>query len=195
MANGEENMTGHNSGELTPAEHRALFMYHFNPILAQTEVCRRENEERKRLRKIARAAGIPSADLDYALRVATIEDTQIIKDEHIRHAQIAAFFALPIGTQVDMEFDAAEPIEDRAEREGAAAGYREQERIAPYGDTSKAAKKWLKAYDAALAAFKADAASADAKIKQRQASATADDTGANDPEESEPGGEGSTTLQ
>lgn len=187
-------MTGHNSGELSPAEHRAVFMFHFNAVLAQTEICIRENDERKRLRKLAKAAGIPSADLDYALRIATIEDQQIIRDEHIRHAQIAAFFALPLGTQTDLDFD-AEPIEDRAAREGEAAGYRDAERTSPFGDNSKASKAWLKAYDKARAAAEADRATAEEKIRQRTASATADDTGENDPDdesENEPGGQ---TLQ
>lgn len=190
-------MTGHNSGELSPAEHRALFMFHFNPILDQTEVCRLANEERKRLRKVAKAAGIPSADIDYALRVATIEDTAIIRDEHQRHAQIAAFFALPLGTQVDLDFE-AEPIEDRAEREGEAAGYRGQERQAPFGAGSLASKRWLHAYDRAKAAAMADYMSAQEKLKTQQAASAEDDTGENDPDGDEPGDDdetGGPTIQ
>lgn len=172
---------GHNSGDLSPAEHKALYMHHFRGIEAQTSVVKSANEERKRLRKLAKADGIPLKDIDFGLRCSEIEDNSIIADEMIRHSQIAQFFALPVGVQTNMDFE-AEPIVDRAKREGMAAGYAGKDRVAPYEDSSKPGQAWLKEFDKGKAAFDRDHESALAKIKAKAEREAADD-GANDPDD------------
>lgn len=176
---------GHNSGDLSPAEHKALYMHHFREIEAQTAVVARENEERKRLRKLAKADGIPLSDIDFGLRCATIEDQQIIADQMIRESQIAQFFSLPVGVQSSMDFE-AEPINDRARREGENAGYQGRDRVAPYDETSRPGQAWLKAYDKGKAAYEGLKESALQKIKAKAERDAADD-GENDPDDDEAG--------
>lgn len=171
---------GHNSGELSPAEHKALYMHHFRAIEAQTAVMQRENTERKRLRKLAKADGIPLSDIDFGLRCSQIEDQSIIADQMMRESQIAQFFALPVGVQTGFDFE-REPINDRAKREGNAAGYAGRDRVAPYDETSKPGQAWLKAYDAGKAQADGDTESALQKVKAR-AAREAEDDGENDPD-------------
>ncbi len=113
---------GHNS-ELTPAERKALFMDHYRPIAAQTEVVKEAKAELNRLRKLAKADKIPLKNIDFALRCAEINDEGIIPQELRDRAEIAAWFALPIDYQADMFGDfTREPGEERARREGRKAG-------------------------------------------------------------------------
>lgn len=113
---------GHNS-ELTPEERKALFFDHYRPIAAQLEKVREAQAEYKRLRKLAKADKIALWEIDYALRCAEVEDETIIPDRLKREAEIAAWFALPVDFQPDMFGDfGREPSEDRARREGRAAG-------------------------------------------------------------------------
>jgi hypothetical protein len=169
---------GDNSRELTPAERRALYFNHYAKIAAQTEICRQANEERKRLRKVAKADGIVLSDVDYGLRCATIEDPDIIVAEQIRRNEIARWFALPVGQQADFDFN-RQPLVERAAAEGRAAGYAAKDRTPPHDIASKAGQAWLSAYDEAQAAMRADLAAA--MTKKNAGKAKADD-GSNDPD-------------
>lgn len=111
------------NSELTPAERKALFMDHYRPIAAQLEIVNEAKAEYNRLRKLAKADKIKLADIDFALRCAEVDDPDIIVDDLRRQAEIAAWFALPIEYQSDMFGNfSREPSEDRARREGRAAG-------------------------------------------------------------------------
>ena len=151
-------MTGHNSNELTPAEKKALVMHHMRAISAQQDVCDRENEERKRLRKLAKADGIALADIDYALRILKVDDADIIVDELNRHRQMAEWFGLPVYTQGEFDFE-REPAVDRAFREGAVAGSLGRDNAPPYGSPSALYDAWRdgwrQAQDEHLADFEA----------------------------------------
>lgn len=186
---------GHNSGELTPGQAKALFMYHYDKIAGKTAIANAANEERKRVRKEAKAHGIVLADIDYGLRVAAIEDTSIIVQELIRHQEIATFFGLPVGTQVDMDFE-REPLIDRLKREGYAAGYANKDRTPPVEIDSRQGQAWVKQYDVGRAAALTDLADAMATIETRDRAATGDgqpDDGADNPDDEaggdEPGGD------
>jgi len=135
--------SGHNSNDLTPDERKALFMEHMRKVSAQQAICDRENEERKRLRKVAKTDGILLADLDYGLRILKVEDPTIIIEELKRRSEIAFWFALPIGTQTDM-FDSfeREPAVDRAFREGMTAGSLGKDCNPPYGAPSAVHDSW-----------------------------------------------------
>lgn len=133
--------TGHNSNELTPAERKALMMHHMRAISEQQAVCDRENEERKRLRKLAKADGIALADIDYGLRILKVDDADIIVDELNRHRELAEWFGLPVYTQGELDFD-REPAVDRAFREGAVAGSLGKDNDPPYGSPSALFDAW-----------------------------------------------------
>lgn len=156
------NGIGHNgpTTELTASERKALFMHHFRGIQAQAARVAEEATELKRLRKLAKADTIVLADIDFALRCADVDDASIIPAELTRRIEIAQFFALPVGTQVTMEFE-REPANDRAKREGAAAYYAGLPREpSNYQPDSRPGQTFMKAWDGAQAAENADLASA-----------------------------------
>lgn len=173
-------MTGHNSNELTPAERKALLMHHMRTISAQVAICDRENEERKRLRKLAKADGIQLADIDYGLRVLTIEDPQIIIDEQKRHHELAEWFGVPVFTQAEFDFE-REPAIDRARREGRAAGAMGKDRDPPYGASSAQANAWLDGWHEEQNRMLADMTSA---MEKRQRARDAEKAGL-DPNQAE----------
>lgn len=80
------------------------------------------------------------------LKCTEIEDETILTDRIKRETEIAAWFALPIQFQSDMFDVGVEPIEDRAAREGKAAGYRNKDPQSPYDPTSKPGQAWLEAW-------------------------------------------------
>jgi len=133
---------GHNSGELTAQERKALFMGHYRPIAAQLEIVKEAQGEYKRLRKLAKADKIALKNIDFALRCAEVEDENVIPAELRERAEIAAWFALPVDYQPDMFGDfGAEPGEDRARREGRAAGASGKGGN-PYDENSELGKAW-----------------------------------------------------
>jgi len=137
---------GDNSKMLTPAEERALFFHHYSPIAAAQAKVEEAKAEAKRLRKLAKADGIILRDIDFAMRCAQIDDDTIIVQDLSRQIKIARWFALPVGEQADLDFD-REPLVDRAEREGLAAGLAARPRTPPYGIESEAGQVWLSSYD------------------------------------------------
>lgn len=137
---------GHNS-ELTPAEIKALKFHHFHAISAQKAKVEAEQAEYKRLRKLAKADHIVLSDIDFMMKCADIEDETILTDRAKREAEIMAWFALPVSFQPDMFTDLdAEPLEDRAAREGEAAGYQGKDAVPPYDASSAAGQAWMKAW-------------------------------------------------
>jgi hypothetical protein len=136
---------GHNS-ELTPAEWKALKFDHYHKIAAQKAKVEAEQTEYKRLRKLAKADQIVLSDIDFMLKCAELEDETILTDRLKREAEIASWFALPIQFQADMFDVGLEPLEDRAAREGEAAGYRGKDPTPPYDAASAAGQAWLKAW-------------------------------------------------
>lgn len=132
---------GHNS-ELTPEERKAIFFDHFRPIAAQLEKVKEAQAEYKRLRKLAKADKIALWEIDHALKCAEVEDENIIPDRIRREAEIASWFALPIEYQADMLGDfEREPGEDRARREGRAAGATGKGSN-PYDENSALGRAW-----------------------------------------------------
>lgn len=159
-------MTGHNSNELTPAERKALMMHHMRAISAQQAVCDRENEERKRLRKLAKADGIALADVDYGLRILKVEDADVIVGELKRHKELAEWFGLPVYSQGEFDFE-REPAVDRAFREGAVAGSLGKDIDPPYGAPSALHDAWKDGWRQAQDSMLADFASATEKMKKQ----------------------------
>lgn len=140
-----QDKTGHNSGELTPAESRVLHMHHFRLIEAQKAIVKAAQDDLKKLRKTAKADGLVMADLDYMARCANLEDPTIAPAEIRRRAEIASWFALPVNFQADMFVDRM-PLDDRAYEEGVAAGLQGKDPMAPYDQGSSAGQKWLQGW-------------------------------------------------
>lgn len=137
----EERGMGDNS-QLTEAERKAVFMDHFKPIAAQLEIVKEAQAEYKRLRKLAKADKVTLSDIDFALRCAEIDNEGIVVDRLRREAEIASWFALPVEFQPDMFGDfEREPAEDRARREGAAAGA-SGKGTNPYDENSPQGRAW-----------------------------------------------------
>lgn len=166
-------MTGHNGGDdLTPAEIKALKMHHFRAIQAQKERCEEQNAEYKRLRKLAKADTIVLSDIDFMMKCAEIEDAEIISDRLKREVEIATWFALPVQYQPDMFGDVErEPAEDRAARDGAAAGFAGKNPEPPYDVASPQGQAWMKEWHAAQAQMLSDLASAMEKRNSLKAGA------------------------
>lgn len=132
---------GHNS-ELTPEQRKALFFDHYRPIAAQLELVREAQAAYKKLRKEAKAEGIALWEVDYALKCAEVDDDTIIPSRIRREAEIASWFALPVDFQPDMFGDfSREPGEDRARREGRAAGA-SGKGSNPYDEHSPLGRAW-----------------------------------------------------
>lgn len=140
------NGKGHNSMTLSAEEQRALFHHHLAAVQEAHDRTAEARAEERRRRKLAKADGIKLRNLDFALRINDTDDEDIIVDELAEMHRIAAWMGLPVGTQGDFDLD-AEPIEDRAAREGDAAGRKGKDRDAPYPVASKPEQAWLKAYD------------------------------------------------
>lgn len=160
-------MSGHNSNELTPAERKALMMHHMRAISAQQSVCDRENEERKRLRKLAKADGIALADVDYGLRILKVEDADVIVDELKRHRELAEWFGLPVYSQGEFDFE-REPAVDRAFREGATAGSLGKDMEPPYGSPSALYDAWRDGWRQSQDSMLADFESANTKLQAQR---------------------------
>ena len=124
----------------TAEERRALFFHHFRKIDDATRKMKEADAERKRLRKLAKADGIAIGDLDYALKIAAMEDTDAVVDELKRRTEIARWLALPVEFQADL-FGVDSAAEDRAYDEGRVASATGKG-VNPYEKTLPQHGKW-----------------------------------------------------
>jgi ribosome modulation factor len=153
--------TGHNSGELTPAEAKALKYHHFHAISAQKEKVETEQAEYKRLRKLAKADTIVLSDIDFMMKCAEIDDPSILTDRAKREVEIMQWFALPVQFQPDLfGQDNREPAVDRAGREGEAAGFAAKAAEPPYDVSSEQGQAWMAGWHKAQEQARADLLSA-----------------------------------
>lgn len=171
---------GHNSGDLTAGESRALMFHHFNAVEAQKTIVKEAQDALKKLRKTAKADGIVMADLDYMSRCAALDDPEIVPAEILRRAEIASWFALAVNFQPDM-FEDRTPIEDRAFEEGKAAGLQGKNPDAPYDAASKTGQGWLQGWHEGQRIMRDDLLTA---MEKKNASNSKDELikGSDDPE-------------
>lgn len=115
--------SGHNGGkELTPDERAALRMYHVRKLLEIADRMKPILDERKSARATAKADGFKLSEIDAAIRLATMEDTDIFVAEIKELIEIAkAFNALPPGEQGDL-FPDRRPADEKAFDAGKVAG-------------------------------------------------------------------------
>ncbi len=138
--------TGHNSGELTIEEERALFFDHFNKILRQAGIAKAAREQLGRLRKAAKADGIDRKEMDLALRCNELEDDSILIDEFKDMAQVMKWMGLPVNFQAEM-FDDLAPLDERAYEAGAVASAKGQPGRSPHAPGSEPDQAWLKGFN------------------------------------------------
>jgi len=127
---------------------RSLYMHHLTRIQAARAKVDAARQVETTLRKEAKVDGIKLADINYGMRVLTIQDTSIIVKEAVQHVRIQRWLGMPIGSEPELDFE-REPLNERAAREGAAAGSIAAARESPYGAGSEATNIFLAAYDAA----------------------------------------------
>jgi len=157
---------------------RSLYMHHFRAIRAARAKVDEAKAVESDLRKKAKVDGIVLADINYGLRIVSIKDDSIIVDEAVRHIRIQRWMGLPIGAEPELDFE-REPLIERAEREGFAAGNIAAERASPYGDGSEATNVYLAAYDRAQAEVQANwLVEQQRRASERQAAARAKPNGA-----------------
>jgi ribosome modulation factor len=138
--------TGHNSGELTPAEKSALRMHHIRQLLGIADRLKPIMEERKKARALAKADGFKLSEIDAGLRLATMDDQNIFVEEIKELIEIAkAFNALPPGEQGDL-FPDRRPVEERAFDEGKVAGLAGKDPDPLYDASSDMGQAWMKGW-------------------------------------------------
>lgn len=136
---------GHNS-DLTEGERKALFFHHLNTIQAQTAVVDKANEEKKRLRKLAKADGIILSDIDFAQKALEIEDNSILPERLRRETEIAQWLNLPVLFQPDLFEDRA-PAVDRIKEDGRVAGLNGRNAESGYAEGSDEDTIWLEGWE------------------------------------------------
>jgi ribosome modulation factor len=138
--------TGHNSGELTPAEKSALRMHHIRQLLGIADKLKPIMDERKKARALAKADGFKLSEIDAGIRLATMEDQSIFVDEIKELIEIAkAFNALPPGEQGDL-FPDRRPVDERSFDEGKVAGLAGKDPEPPYGTDSEQGQAWMRGW-------------------------------------------------
>jgi hypothetical protein len=137
---------GHNSGDLTEDEEKALFFHH----LRKREECdarvKEAQADKKSAGKLAQADGLAIADLDYASRALNAEDKKTITDRFGSFGRILNWLGLLPGYQSDL-FTDRQPAIERITGEGELAGLAARERTSGYGPGSDEDRAWLTGYD------------------------------------------------
>ncbi|MBB3144901.1 hypothetical protein FHS21_001302 [Phyllobacterium trifolii] len=172
------------NNKLTDAERRALMFHHFSAVQIAQNAVNLANEERKRVRKLAKVDGIVLSDLDFMLRCAEIEDPTIITGQIRSMTQIAEWFALPVQYQPDMFVDRA-PALERIEAEGLVAGLSGMTGVSEYGAGSPEDQAWMKGWTKGQKSLADDLVSAMEK-KKNTISQDNDPGFAGDSEENQP---------
>lgn len=154
---------GHNSGELTELEEKALFMECVRKDIAHQAKIKELQDARKADRKIAQSYKIVLADMDYAIRAMNAEDKGVITARHLQQSKINFWLGLSSGYQSDLFVDRAPGLE-RIEKDGETAGFLAADRTSGYEKMSDEDQAWLRGYDRAQDVRKENLQSAMEKI-------------------------------
>lgn len=139
---------GHNSGELTEGQRKALFFHHLRKRMVHNAAIKEAQDAKKDDGKLAQADHIVLGELDYAIKAISADDKKTVTDRFVAEGEILTWLGLSSGFQTDMFRDRAPAIE-RIEKEGSLAGYAAKERVSGYEAGSDEDNRWLSAYDAA----------------------------------------------
>lgn len=143
-----DNDIGHNSGELTEGERKALFFHHLRKRMVHNAAIKEAQDAKKDDGKLAQADHVVLGDLDYAIKAITADDKKTVTDRFVAEGEILTWLGLSAGFQSNMFRDRA-PAMERIAKEGERAGYAATERESGYGPGSDEDNTWLNAYDAA----------------------------------------------
>lgn len=146
---------GHNSGELTEGQRKALFFHHLRKRMVHNVAIKEAQDAKKDDGKLAQADHVVLGDLDYAIKAITADDKKTVTDRFIAEGEILTWLGLSSGFQSDMFRDRAPAIE-RIEKEGELAGYAAKDRTSGYGPGSDEDNRWLNAYDSAQEQMRVD---------------------------------------
>lgn len=137
---------GHNSGDLTENERKALFFHHLRKRMAHNKELTEINAAKKADGKTAQADGVVLGNLDYAIKALGTDDKGIVTDRFMEQGEILTWLGLTPGFQTDMFRDRAPAIE-KIEKQGELAGLAALERSSGYGPGSDEGATWLRGYD------------------------------------------------
>lgn len=140
--------TGHNSGDLTEAEEKALFFHHVRKDIGHLASIKEAQDARKPDRKLAQADGFALADIDYAVKAMSAEDKATVTDRFGMMGKVLFWLGLAQGHQPDLFVDRA-PALERIENEGERKGWIAAERVSPYAKGSDEDAAWHRGYDRA----------------------------------------------
>lgn len=131
------------NAKLTEAQEQALFFDNLKKVKALKEEMAAVNSQLRNQYKVAKADGFAKKDIDYALKIEAQSDDEAIADMK-RRAMLARWMRIPMGVQPDM-FDEPdrEPIDEKAEKDGLAAGMKGVDGRSPYDPGSKNDKAWM----------------------------------------------------
>lgn len=169
---------GHNSGELTEGQRKALFFDHLRKRMAHNARIKEHQDAKKEDGKIAQADGMVLGDLDYAIKALVADDKKTVTDRFVAEGEILSWLGLSSGFQADMFRDRAPAIE-KIEKAGEIGGYAAKERVSGYAEKSDEDIRWLASYDAAQRQMQADLLVA---MEKRNAAKDELIKGAGDPE-------------
>lgn len=137
---------GHNSGELTEAEEKALFFHHLRKREQHNAAIKAAQDAKKSDGKLAQADGVVLGELDYASKAIGAEDKKTITDQFGAFGKILSWLGLINGYQSDLFKDRAPAIE-RIEGEGELAGLAARDRESGYEAGCDEDQAWLRGYD------------------------------------------------
>jgi hypothetical protein len=139
---------GHNSGDLTEGQRKALFFHHLRKRMAFNADLDEIKADRKEAGKLAQADGLVLGDIDYAIKAIAADEKKTITDRFVAEGEILNWLGLSEGFQSDIFRDRA-PAIDKIAKAGEIAGFAAKARESGYGPGSDEDTTWLNAYDAA----------------------------------------------
>lgn len=155
QADNDAPASGHNSGEMTEGQRKALFFHHLRKRMAHNARVKEHTDAKKADGKLAQADDMVLGDLDYAIKAINADDKKTVTDRFVAEGEILGWLGLSSGFQTDMFRDRAPAIE-RIEKDGDLAGYAAKDRVSGYEAGSDEDNRWLNAYDAAQARMAVD---------------------------------------
>lgn len=139
-------MTGHNSGQLTEDEDKALFFTHVRTRIADNSRIKTASEIKKDNSKKFQLDGYTAEEIDFTVRAMTASDKGKITDRWLSFGRILGWLGLASGFQADLFKDRAPQIE-KIRRDGENAGLAALERKSNFAPNSDEDLNWLEAYD------------------------------------------------
>jgi len=177
MADGTAPHGRNMTDELTSDERGALFHDHFGKLCEVEDEIALLNEQKKKLKRLAKNDGFASDDISWALRARKMEDTTLVVDALRRRVEIAGWLHfMPKGFQADL-FD----TEDRTEEEraygkgsvAAAFNRRPSPEVGGYDTGSAEGQAWMRGFNSEADAREEHLASARAKLGEAMLAADA----------------------